>query len=246
MFLPESIKSEVVKNTEELFDFDPELLYPEVVDLFTVGVMTGSDLSSWVIDLLMNKLKTKLGKLDLLLNDDVHIPTPPMHLPQLNMGEDEDENLVLIRHQLSSLIRLLFVTFHSMGITHLAASWYVKLLRSGESPMSSLSEDKSENLFSSEEGRMVVASLREICGMLWSLHVREKLTEATRAYQRARENEEVLEAVVHDCYAWLSRAKVFAKFYNWDEEIQDLVLCLASELPVDEDLIHIIAEHFHD
>nr|XP_039262442.1 uncharacterized protein LOC120338490 [Styela clava] len=104
---------------------------------------------------------------------------------------------------------------------------------------------------------------REICAILWMFHVRDKLAVALRKYQELRdklsfllqdggdsrdinEMQIMMEKSIHDCLFWTRKMISFAKFMRFEAEIEDLILCLVTELPLSVETANLIAEFFHD
>jgi len=162
-----------------------------------------------------------------------------------------EESFMIVRQKVSCWLRLLLVVFHSIGITRHASSWYVKKLddeRPG-SPLSSLSENltrTSDLSLDSDESRTLLSAFRDAFAILWMLRVREQVSLHARAYQSLRETGDDCSRAVWECLKWLGRLSPFARFLKCETELQDLVLCLASALPVNFDLARVMANFFPD
>lgn len=101
-----------------------------------------------------------------------------------------------------------------------------------------------------DEVYLLYSAFREVCAMLWMLHIRDQLSISLRNYQKLREegNEDRItyDEHVFECLKWLELIRPFQQYLFCEAEVQDLVLCLAMELPMNETLIRILASHFHD
>ncbi|XP_070599532.1 ciliogenesis and planar polarity effector 1 [Erythrolamprus reginae] len=97
---------------------------------------------------------------------------------------------------------------------------------------------------------------RELCVLCWMLHVRERLSESCRRYQRARENLEngnefnriefdacIVEYSVN-ALEWACRILPFARFMNIEELVQDIILSLIGELPPIKKVAEILVKAF--
>ncbi|XP_014637081.1 PREDICTED: uncharacterized protein C5orf42 homolog [Ceratotherium simum simum] len=87
-----------------------------------------------------------------------------------------------------------------------------------------------------------IGCFRELCALCWMLHIRDKLSNSCRQYQKARENVEGKKdldvefdsCMVEHCLSaveWAYRMLPFSRFSNIEELIQDLILSLIGELP---------------
>ncbi|XP_078391865.1 ciliogenesis and planar polarity effector 1 [Cetorhinus maximus] len=103
----------------------------------------------------------------------------------------------------------------------------------------------------------VIGSFRDLCGLCWMFHVRERLSESCRKYQAARDNTrspqdygviaEYDAAVVDHCLnslGWACRMLPFARFMNVEELVQDIILSLVSELPPIRQVAEILVRAF--
>ncbi|XP_041041313.1 ciliogenesis and planar polarity effector 1 [Carcharodon carcharias] len=103
----------------------------------------------------------------------------------------------------------------------------------------------------------VIGSFRDLCGLCWMFHVRDRLSESCRKYQAARDNTrspqdyevtaEYDAAVVDHCLnslGWACRMLPFARFMNVEELIQDIILSLVSELPPVRKVAEILVRAF--
>lgn len=108
----------------------------------------------------------------------------------------------------------------------------------------------------------LAAVFREVCAILWFFHLRDKLAVSLRRYQNIREeiydpcckndgisakNDVTVDTMyeaIHDCLFWVEKLVPFSDFFQIEVEIQEMVLCLASELPYDARCAKILAEYF--
>ncbi|XP_076158575.1 ciliogenesis and planar polarity effector 1 [Alosa pseudoharengus] len=79
---------------------------------------------------------------------------------------------------------------------------------------------------------------RELCGLLWMLHVRDQLTTSCRKYQAARNHGRDAEkgsyadsGLCEDALRWVCRLLPFSRFLCAEELLQDLLLSLLAQLP---------------
>ncbi|XP_028317922.1 ciliogenesis and planar polarity effector 1 isoform X2 [Gouania willdenowi] len=85
----------------------------------------------------------------------------------------------------------------------------------------------------------IIVCFRELCALCWMLHVRDQLSIYCRRYQVIRQqwsnepnsgNAEVTSAAVEALH-WVCRLLPFSHFLNAEEDLQDILLSLAAELP---------------
>nr|CAB3261057.1 uncharacterized protein LOC100176591 [Phallusia mammillata] len=240
------------EDVENVSKFDPEALYPELVDLFLVAVMTGSDLASWAAKFTLGHLKDQCRRLSFLVDPDTYLPAPPLYLPQPTPDEHVgNASSIHLRQKISALLRLSLVIFHSIGITEEASSWYIrKLEERSKSPNSTSAsqtppKSSSESL-SSPECQALLSSYREVCSLMWALYVREQVSLHSRRYQVLREAAQPCNSSLRDCLSWIERIRPFAKFLQCEAEMQDIVLCLVSGMNFDFDVATTLATYFYD
>ncbi|XP_063067977.1 ciliogenesis and planar polarity effector 1 [Engraulis encrasicolus] len=91
----------------------------------------------------------------------------------------------------------------------------------------------------------ILTCFRELCALLWMLHVRDQLTLACRKYQAARNQSRDAETgpcidpgLCEEAVRWACRLLPFSHFLCVEETLQDLLLSLLAQLPP----THMVAE----
>ncbi|XP_066289689.1 ciliogenesis and planar polarity effector 1-like [Branchiostoma lanceolatum] len=101
----------------------------------------------------------------------------------------------------------------------------------------------------------VVSSFRRLCGLLWMLEARERLSLCGRKLQTLRErafnkplgnndNEEL--ELCKTALDWALNMLPFADYLDAEDDLQDIVLSLVGELPMTRTTGDILADHFYD
>ena len=130
--------------------------------------------------------------------------------------------------------------------------WYSYKLQNERSEIRSQSKSTSKSRSNSEdtiivrEAAALATIFRDVCAILWMLHVRENLNIAARKYQDARAQGNPLRDVIEECLPWCSYMKPFAKYLNCEIELETLVLCLCSGKEADRKLVSLLAYYFCD
>ncbi|KAL2087747.1 hypothetical protein ACEWY4_016575 [Coilia grayii] len=84
----------------------------------------------------------------------------------------------------------------------------------------------------------ILTCFRELCGLLWMLHIRDQLTVSCRKYQAARNHGRDSEmgscgdwGLCEEAVRWACRLLPFSRFLCAEELLQDLLLSLLAQLP---------------
>ncbi|XP_072373634.1 ciliogenesis and planar polarity effector 1-like [Scyliorhinus torazame] len=190
------------------------------------------------------------------------------------------------RQKVSVVLQQLLMLFRASRCSLPAAHWYIDKLRYGQKvmnkirlkaalpalgpfPASLLRYCKARPSFftpgaggdgiSDAISVRVVGTFRDLCGLCWMFHIRERLSESCRKYQTARDNSrssqdseataEYDAAVSDHCLnslCWACRMLPFARFMNVEELLQDIILSLVSELPPIRKVAEILVGAFPD
>ncbi|XP_072448988.1 ciliogenesis and planar polarity effector 1 isoform X5 [Chiloscyllium punctatum] len=190
------------------------------------------------------------------------------------------------RHKLSDIIQRQLLLFRAARCSLPAAHWYINKLRYAQKvmnkirgkaglhplppfPDSLLRYGKARSSFfrpgaggdasSDAVSSAVICCFRDLCALCWMFHVRERLSESCRKYQKARDNTRSSQnyevttdydaAVVDHCLnslEWACRMLPFARFMNVEELVQDIILSLVSELPPIRKVAEILVKAFPD
>ncbi|XP_063149235.1 ciliogenesis and planar polarity effector 1 [Candoia aspera] len=187
------------------------------------------------------------------------------------------------RQKVSGIIQRILLLFRAAHCSFAAAQWYIVQLKhvrkvmqkihkkSALSPLSDLPENllkysKYHTVFlrptSSGDHNYdavsckTIGCFRELCVLCWMLHVRERLSDSCRRYQRARENLEnqnELKRIEFDsciveysvsALEWACRMLPFARFMNIEELVQDIILSFIGELPPIKKVAEILVKAF--
>ncbi|XP_038659853.1 ciliogenesis and planar polarity effector 1 [Scyliorhinus canicula] len=190
------------------------------------------------------------------------------------------------RQNVSVVLQQLLMLFRAARCSLPAAHWYIDKLRYGQKitnkirlkaavpalapfPNSLLRYCKARASFftpgaggdgiSDAISVRVVGSFRDLCGLCWMFHIRDRLSESCRKYQTARDNSRTSQdyettaeydaAVIDHCLnslCWACRMLPFARFMNVEELLQDIILSLVSELPPIRKVAEILVRAFPD
>ncbi|XP_078606977.1 uncharacterized protein LOC144879422 isoform X2 [Branchiostoma floridae x Branchiostoma japonicum] len=138
--------------------------------------------------------------------------------------------------------------------TLLAASQDFRTLHSTSQPQGSQTAPSQSQDTLPEPTLRVVTSFRQLCGLLWMLEARERLSLCGRKLQTLREKafkqpgnsdsqeQELCEAALD----WALNMLPFADYLDAEGDLQDIVLSLVGELPMTSTTGDILAEHFYD
>ncbi|KAM6474288.1 ciliogenesis and planar polarity effector 1 [Liasis olivaceus] len=187
------------------------------------------------------------------------------------------------RQKVSGIVQRILLLFRAAHCSFAAAQWYIVQLKharkvmqkirkkSALPPLSALPENllnysKYHTVFlrptSSGDhnfdavSRKTIGCFRELCILCWMLHVRERLSDSCRRYQRAREkleNQNEFKRIEFDAciveysinaLEWACRMLPFARFINIEELVQDIILSLIGELPPIKKVAEILVKAF--
>ncbi|XP_035679061.1 uncharacterized protein LOC118417575 [Branchiostoma floridae] len=138
--------------------------------------------------------------------------------------------------------------------TLLAAGQDFGTLHSTSQPQGSQSAPSQSQDTLPEPTLRVVTSFRQLCGLLWMLEARERLSLCGRKLQTLREkafkqpgnsDSEELE-LCETALDWALHMLPFADYLDAEDDLQDIVLSLVGELPMTSTTGDILAEHFYD
>ncbi|XP_022617819.1 protein JBTS17 [Seriola dumerili] len=193
-------------------------------------------------------------------------PSPNTQDPIGTMGQFAE---VASRHKVSGVLQRLLLLLRSARCCHPAAQWYITHLRRARHLLHKIKKKYSYPAAAEEErafpeGLMkfvtrsgffkrgpnkdghldsdtiqTIICFRELCGLCWMLHVRDRLSISCRKYQAARQHgrdeqipvDSEVRASCIDALHWACRFLPFSRFLNAEEILQDILLSLVSELP---------------
>ncbi|NXD09083.1 CPLN1 protein, partial [Nothocercus nigrocapillus] len=187
------------------------------------------------------------------------------------------------RQKVSGVLQRIILLFRAARCSCPAAQWYIAQLKRARKVMQKIRMKGSlpslapfpESLFryssfptvfnrptSSGDHQFddisckILGCFRELCALCWLFHVRERLSNACRRYQTARENmsnnkdlkenEYDASVVEHGLNAveWACRMLPFCRFMNVEELVQDIILSLLGELPPVKKVAEILVKAF--
>ena len=70
-------------------------MYSYLVDIFQISLMTGVDMVNHSIKILFDEIKIRVGKLPLLVDENIYLPAPPSYLPQNNLNVNSKGNSII-------------------------------------------------------------------------------------------------------------------------------------------------------
>ncbi|CAG5133709.1 unnamed protein product, partial [Candidula unifasciata] len=216
---PDSImkrKLEVlVKDDVKLMNDSSDLTYLTNVlkDISLSGIMGSVEVGPWLLEQLVEKLKSVVRQLPPLVAKDFYLPAPPLFLPQPAVGEQGHNSQEATeertqRAKASSIIRLALCVMEAANFSLAATQWYVCALAEAqkkalqfkvsiEGPCVDLPDalyqylemDTDHVLFTSTSDddpsvRSVLSSFRDLCSLVWLLHARDKLSLALRSKEK--------------------------------------------------------------
>ncbi|XP_056260195.1 ciliogenesis and planar polarity effector 1 isoform X1 [Seriola aureovittata] len=193
-------------------------------------------------------------------------PSPNTQDPIGTVGQFAE---VASRHKVSGVLQRLLLLLRSARCCHPAAQWYITHLRRARHLLHKIKKKYSYPAAAEEErafpeGLMkfvtrsgffkrgpnkdghldsdtiqTIICFRELCGLCWMLHVRDRLSISCRKYQAARQHgrdeqipvDSEVRASCIDALHWACRFLPFSRFLNAEEILQDILLSLVSELP---------------
>ncbi|XP_034298270.1 ciliogenesis and planar polarity effector 1 isoform X3 [Pantherophis guttatus] len=187
------------------------------------------------------------------------------------------------RQKISGIVQRILLLFRAAHCSFAAAQWYIARLKHARRVMQKIHKkgalpplsDLPENLLKYSKYQSVflrpssfgdhnfdavscktIGCFRELCVLCWMLHVRERLSDSCRRYQRARENLEnrnefntiefdacIVEYSI-SALEWACRILPFARFMNIEELVQDIILSLIGELPPIKKVAEILVKAF--
>ncbi|XP_071477221.1 uncharacterized protein [Diadema antillarum] len=128
----------------------------------------------------------------------------------------------------------------------------------GSYPINILGHAEDHNNNVSGRGRGVVMKcFRDLCCILWMLYTRDKLSLAIRKYQTSKERslqvkpassaeeKEKVEKLLKAVLSWAECLHPFSRFLHLEDEVNDILLTVISELPLSKETVSILGRHFH-
>uniref|UniRef100_A0A3B4XUB5 Uncharacterized protein n=1 Tax=Seriola lalandi dorsalis TaxID=1841481 RepID=A0A3B4XUB5_SERLL len=253
--------------TDPLEGEDWDLLQVSIQEILKASVVAGVNVMSSPLSSLLDKAKDLCSCLPMLVPNGLYLPSPPLYCPQPSPNTQFAE--VASRHKVSGVLQRLLLLLRSARCCHPAAQWYITHLRRARHLLHKIKKKYSYPAAAEEErafpeGLMkfvtrsgffkrgpnkdghldsdtiqTIICFRELCGLCWMLHVRDRLSISCRKYQAARQHgrdEQVLyscliRASCIDALHWACRFLPFSRFLNAEEILQDILLSLVSELP---------------
>ncbi|XP_058026095.1 ciliogenesis and planar polarity effector 1 isoform X3 [Ahaetulla prasina] len=272
--------------TDPIEEEDANALFSSVEQILKAAVMAEADILSETFQVLMDFAKDHSRKFCGLVPNGLYLPAPPLYCPQPTFEEYADVPLRIerdCRQRISGIVQRILLLFRAAHCSFAAAQWYIARLKhtrrvmqkihkkGGLPPLSDLPENllkysKYQSVFlrPSSFGDhnfdavscKIIGCFRELCVLCWMLHVRERLSDSCRRYQRARENLEnrnefngiefdacIVEYSVN-ALEWACRILPFARFMNIEELVQDIILSLIGELPPIKKVAEILVKAF--
>ncbi|KAK3579099.1 hypothetical protein CHS0354_022119 [Potamilus streckersoni] len=259
-------------------------------NILTTGLVCGVELAPWLLDSLVDKVKAIVANFPPLVPQDFYLPAPPLYCPQpaevdTRISPPEVEFEKQLRMEVSSLIQLILVVLNSTHLSLPLARWYIQELAkvqekaaqfkaTTEGPCMELPEVLQQykifqssvvNFKESVNVTKLMGSFRDICTILWLLHVRDKLSQHIRQRGKKMISKEELhrdnsahmsqesagasQEGVQECFTtlqWAVHMLAFSKYLLDEDCLHKVVLSLILELPATEDTADILAEYFHD
>ncbi|XP_013396199.1 protein JBTS17 isoform X2 [Lingula anatina] len=247
-------------------------------DLLMAGALAKVDITPWLLGCLLDRLKVAVASFPTLVPQGVYLPAPPLYCPQPAVTSEEEwseevREEMIRRKETSSLIQLITVVMRASHTALPAAVWYVKelapiqdILIKGErkDTLVTLPDTLTtfQSLVSVIDGHTdhwstlhTLACFRDFCGLVWLLHVREKLSVALRKdYDVLCSKEYLQTGRLMEETDWLNQCTVslnwalhmlpFSHFLQNESDIYDIVLSVLKELQPTQDVADILAEHF--
>ncbi|XP_032069124.1 ciliogenesis and planar polarity effector 1 isoform X3 [Thamnophis elegans] len=272
--------------TDPIEEEDANALFSSVEQILKAAVMAEADILSETFQVLMDFAKDHSRKFCSLVPNGLYLPAPPLYCPQPTFEEYGDVPLRIerdCRQKISGIIQRILLLFRASHCSFAAAQWYIARLKHARRVMQKIHKkgalpplnDLPENLLKYSKYHTVflrpssfgdhtfdavscktIGCFRELCVLCWMLHVRERLSDSCRRYQRARENLEnwnesnriefdacIVEYSV-DALEWACRILPFARFMNIEELVQDIILSLIGELPPIKKVAEILVKAF--
>ncbi|XP_061703718.1 ciliogenesis and planar polarity effector 1 isoform X3 [Syngnathoides biaculeatus] len=193
----------------------------------------------------------------------LYCPQPSPNTQEDPVGTAGQLAEVATRHKVSGVLQRILLLLRSARCCHPAAQWYVRNLRRAHHLLHKIKTKYAYPSFPKEEKALpedllkfvcrggffktghgkdldpnstqTIICFRELCGLCWMLHVRDRLSLACRRYQAARMQPDADGSQVHssclDALLWAHRYLPFCHFLNAEEILQDLLLSLLAELP---------------
>ncbi|XP_039203844.1 ciliogenesis and planar polarity effector 1 isoform X3 [Crotalus tigris] len=272
--------------TDPIEEEDANALFSSVEQILKAAVMAEADVLSETFQVLMDFAKDHSRKFCGLVPDGLYLPAPPLYCPQPTFEEYTDVPLKIerdCRQKVSGIVQRILLLFRAAHCSFAAAQWYIVRLKHTRRVMQKIHKkgalpplsDLPENLLKYSKYHTVflrpssfgdhnfdavscktIGCFRELCILCWMLHVRERLSDSCRRYQRARENLEnrnefkriefdacIVEYSV-SALEWACRMLPFARFMNIEELVQDIILSLIGELPPIKKVAEILVKAF--
>ncbi|XP_026569559.1 ciliogenesis and planar polarity effector 1 [Pseudonaja textilis] len=272
--------------TDPIEEEDASSLFNSVEQILKAAVMAEADILSETFQVLMDFAKDQSRKFCGLVPNGLYLPAPPLYCPQPTFEEYADVPLRVerdCRQKISGIVQRILLLFRAAHCSFAAAQWYIARLKHVRRVMQKIHKkgalpplsDLPENLLKYSNYHTVflrpssfgdhnfdavscktVGCFRELCVLCWMLHVRERLSDSCRRYQKARENLEnrnefkrvefdacIVESSV-SALEWACRMLPFARFMNIEELVQDIILSLIGELPPIKKVAEILVKAF--
>nr|XP_006816150.1 PREDICTED: uncharacterized protein C5orf42 homolog [Saccoglossus kowalevskii] len=199
-----------------------------------------------------------------------------------HMKTEETEEVIQerqLRHDIANTIQLFLLVLTSANCTLSCTKWYVEQLVDLQDTLIAATGDEEEVSFVIDIPKSLIdhvdlgvdliqdmkapppvaqtlTCFRDLCTLVWLLHVRDKFSACARKYQSSREKSvqfkphdtiefsEILHLLL-DTLKWGLCLLPFTHYLDMESGIQDMVLTLLSELPTTKNTANILAEYFY-
>ncbi|KAG8131162.1 hypothetical protein E2320_017971, partial [Naja naja] len=254
------------KLTDPIEEEDASALFNSVEQILKAAVMADADILSETFQVLMGFAKDQSRKFCGLVPDGLYLPAPPLYCPQPTFEEYADVPLRAerdCRQKISGIVQRILLLFRAAHCSFAAAQWYIARLKHARRVVQKYSKYHTVFLRPSSFGDhnfdavscKTIGCFRELCVLCWMLHVRERLSDSCRRYQKARENLEnrnEFERVEFDAciveysvsaLEWACRMLPFARFMNIEELVAEI---LVKAFPSPEDVRVSLRDKYND
>ncbi|XP_055886712.1 uncharacterized protein LOC106060096 isoform X2 [Biomphalaria glabrata] len=240
------------------------------------GLMGYTEVGCWLLQDMVNQLKAIVKLFTPLVCKEFYLPAPPAYCPQPPRIEKtfslEAEDESQLRERVSSVLQLTLCVLNAAHLSIPLVGWYVQELNDAHKKAAQFkantegscinfpdvlsqyleSESELSPMIEDSSVQSIMSSFRDLCTLLWLLHVRDQLSLCLRYREKhlslgldVENNEQWL----RECFTslqWAINLVPYSHYLADEASIYKVILALLQDLPATEDTANILAEHLYD
>ncbi|PIK33752.1 hypothetical protein BSL78_29436 [Apostichopus japonicus] len=197
----------------EISDEAEDKLRKALLSIFLAGTLSGIELVPWLLGSILQQCLLTAYRLSSVVHEKYYLPAPPYYCPQPDYTPVEEDPVEVIqettsRRKITLLVKQFLIVLEASNCSRVSARWYVEQLDNVQTWAYAKKRSESQDLPSAlhqhvnfvldimdgteapddiQPGtKFILKCFRDLCSLLWMLHLRDKLSEALRRGKIAR------------------------------------------------------------